>query len=59
MRQLIKLAYLAASSFGFQEGVVRIFQTVATKQAKRGVSGMPLTRRHLYDLATAGEKQAA
>ncbi|HEX4590877.1 MAG TPA: cyclopropane-fatty-acyl-phospholipid synthase family protein, partial [Gemmataceae bacterium] len=53
------VAYLAASSFGFQDGVIRIFQTVATKHAKKGPSGMPATRRHLYDRIPAGETQAA
>jgi cyclopropane-fatty-acyl-phospholipid synthase len=53
------VAYLAASSFGFQDGVIRIFQTVATKQAKKGASGMPATRRHLYDRIPARETQAA
>ena len=28
---------------------LRIFQVVATKHASKGVSGMPPTRRHLYD----------
>jgi cyclopropane-fatty-acyl-phospholipid synthase len=52
------VAYLAASSFGFQDGVLRIFQTVATKRAK-GASGMPPSRRHLYDPTTAAEARAA
>jgi len=55
----IWVAYLAASSVGFQDGLLRIFQTVATKQASKGGSGMPLTRRHLYDPATPAETQAA
>jgi len=55
----IWVAYLTASSVGFQNGLVRIFQTVATKQAKKGASGMPLTRRHLYDIAPPAETQAA
>ena len=55
----IWVAYLAASSIGFQDGLLRIFQTVATKQASKGLSGMPLTRRHLYDGARPAEMRAA
>jgi cyclopropane-fatty-acyl-phospholipid synthase len=55
----IWVAYLAASSVGFQDGLLRIFQTVATKQASKGVSSMPLTRRHQYDIAKPAERQAA
>jgi cyclopropane-fatty-acyl-phospholipid synthase len=42
------VAYLAGFSFGFEDGFLRIFQTVATKHARKGVSGMPWTREHLY-----------
>jgi cyclopropane-fatty-acyl-phospholipid synthase len=42
------VAYLAICSFSFQDGAIRIFQTVATKHAKKGLSGMPMTREHLY-----------
>ncbi|MFO0926081.1 MAG: cyclopropane-fatty-acyl-phospholipid synthase family protein [Gemmataceae bacterium] len=45
------VAYLAGFSFAFEDGFLRIFQTVATKHAKKGVSGMPLTRAHLYTAA--------
>jgi cyclopropane-fatty-acyl-phospholipid synthase len=42
------VAYLAGFSFAFEDGFLRIFQTVATKHARKGVSGMPWTREHLY-----------
>jgi cyclopropane-fatty-acyl-phospholipid synthase len=42
------VAYLATFSFTFQDGSLRLFQTVAVKQAGKGVSGMPSTREHLY-----------
>ncbi len=41
-------AYLAAVSFNFVDGALRLYQIVATKHAKKGPSGMPPTRRHLY-----------
>jgi cyclopropane-fatty-acyl-phospholipid synthase len=40
--------YLAGCSFAFSDGGLRIYQTVATKQASKGLSGMPCTREHLY-----------
>ena len=42
------LAYLAGVSFAFQDGSLRIFQIVATKHGRKGVSTMPPTRVHLY-----------
>lgn len=42
------IAYLAGVSFAFQDGSLRIFQTVATKHDRKGVSTMPPTRAHLY-----------
>lgn len=42
------IAYLAGVSFAFRDGSLRIFQTVATKHDKKGPSGMPPTREHLY-----------
>ena len=42
------LAYLAGVSLGFEDGSLRIFQTVATKHASKGASGMPPTREDLY-----------
>ncbi|MCL2458940.1 MAG: cyclopropane-fatty-acyl-phospholipid synthase family protein [Desulfobulbus sp.] len=46
------IAYLAGVSFAFQDGSLRIFQTVATKHDRKGPSTMPPTREHLYPLAT-------
>jgi cyclopropane-fatty-acyl-phospholipid synthase len=45
----IWLAYLAGVSYGFADGSLRIFQTVATKHAVKGPSTMPPTRADLYD----------
>ncbi|NOR25579.1 MAG: methyltransferase domain-containing protein [Desulforhopalus sp.] len=42
------IAYLAGVSFAFQDGSLRIFQTVATKHGQKGPSTMPPTREHLY-----------
>jgi len=42
------IAYLAGVSFAFQDGSLRIFQTVATNNDRKGVSTMPPTRAHLY-----------
>lgn len=42
------LAYLAGVSLSFADGSLRIFQTVASKHAAKGPSGMPPTRAHLY-----------
>lgn len=42
------IAYLAGVSFAFQDGSLRIFQTVATKHDKKGPSTMPPTRADLY-----------
>ena len=44
----IWLAYLAGVSYAFADGSLRIFQTVASKHAAKGASGMPPTRSHLY-----------
>lgn len=40
--------YLVGCTFALGDGGARIYQTVATKQASRGLSGMPCTREHLY-----------
>ncbi len=40
--------YLAGCVFALGDGGARIYQTVATKQQARGLSGMPCTREHLY-----------
>jgi len=42
------IAYLAGVSFAFQDGSLRIFQTVASKHGRKGPSTMPPTREHLY-----------
>jgi len=42
------IAYLAGVSFAFEDGSLRIFQTVATKHGRKGPSTMPPTREHLY-----------
>ena len=41
--------YLAGCVFALGDGGARIYQTVATKQRAKGLSGMPCTREHLYD----------
>jgi cyclopropane-fatty-acyl-phospholipid synthase len=43
------VAYLAAVSFNFADGPLRLYQIVATKHGKKGPSGMPPTRKYLYD----------
>lgn len=40
--------YLAGCSFALGDGGARIYQTVSTKHASRGLTGMPCTREHLY-----------
>lgn len=42
------IAYLAGVSFAFEDGSLRIFQTVATKHGRKGPSTLPPTREHLY-----------
>jgi cyclopropane-fatty-acyl-phospholipid synthase len=42
------IAYLAGVSIAFQDGSLRIFQSVATKHGRKGPSGMPPTRADLY-----------
>jgi cyclopropane-fatty-acyl-phospholipid synthase len=44
----IWIAYLAGVSYAFADGSLRIYQTVASKHAGKGASGMPPTRAHLY-----------
>ncbi len=53
--------YLTGCSFAFSDGGLRIYQTVATKQASKGLSGMPCTREHLYErpMPTAQQNRAA
>ncbi len=50
------VAYLAAVSFNFADGPLRLYQIVATKHGAKGSSGMPPTRRHLYDKRFPGEQ---
>lgn len=52
------VAYLAACAFAFEDGTLRVFQTVATKHAHKGHAQMPPTRAHLYRPVSAGVKQA-
>jgi len=42
------IAYLVGVSLGFKDGTMRIYQSVSTKYKAKGLSGMPLTREHLY-----------
>ena len=42
------LLYLARSAIAFERGASAIFQTLASKRA-RGASGLPPTRRHLFE----------
>jgi cyclopropane-fatty-acyl-phospholipid synthase len=51
------VAYLAVCSFAFEDGMLRVFQTVATRHAKKGFSEMPPTRAHVYRTESAALKQ--
>ncbi|MEJ2016664.1 MAG: class I SAM-dependent methyltransferase, partial [Limibacillus sp.] len=42
------IAYLAGVSIGFQDGSIRIFQTLASKHRAKGGSELPPTRADLY-----------
>ncbi len=42
------MLYLTGCVFALGDGGARIYQTVATRHASRGLSGMPCTREHLY-----------
>jgi cyclopropane-fatty-acyl-phospholipid synthase len=42
------ISYLAGVSLGFQDGSIRIFQTLASKHKAKGGSGLPPTRADLY-----------
>jgi cyclopropane-fatty-acyl-phospholipid synthase len=42
------IAYLAGVSLAFQDGSLRIFQTLASKHKAKGQSGLPPTRADLY-----------
>ena len=47
-RYRLWVAYLAAVSFNFADGPLRIYQIVATKHETKGSSGLPPTRKELY-----------
>lgn len=47
-RYRLWVAYLAAVSFNFSDGPLRLYQITATKHQKKGSSEMPPTRAHLY-----------
>jgi len=49
-RYRLWVLYLAGCVFALGDGGARIYQTVATKHKSRGLSGMPCTREHLYNL---------
>ncbi|MEM8680570.1 MAG: cyclopropane-fatty-acyl-phospholipid synthase family protein [Planctomycetota bacterium] len=51
--------YLAGCVFALGDGGARIYQTVATKHASKGLSGMPCTRAHLYRGADSSATRAA
>ncbi len=55
------ILYLAGVSMALGDGSACIFQTVATRHAKKGVSGLPPTREHLYreQPATTQARRAA
>jgi len=42
------VAYLAGVHFGFHDGSLRVYQTVASKHATRGLAELPPTRADLY-----------
>ncbi len=42
------IAYLAGVAFGFNDGALRLYQILATKQKAKGPSAMPPTRADLY-----------
>ena len=47
-RYRLWVAYLAAVSFNFEDGPLRLYQIVATKHGAKGFSQMPPTREDLY-----------
>lgn len=58
-RYRLWVAYLAGVSFGFQDGTLQLFQVVASKHAKRGLTELPLTRADLYAAKSAAEIRKA
>lgn len=53
------LAYLTGVSCAFTDGSLSVFQIVATKQASKGLSGLPPTREGLYQRVPRATRQAA
>ncbi len=53
------LFYLAGVSLALGDGGACIFQTVATRHIKKGFSGMPSTREHLYRKTPQQDSRAA
>ena len=53
------LAYLTGVSCAFTDGSLSVFQIVATKQASKGLSGLPPTREDLYQRVPRATRQAA
>ncbi len=47
-RYRLWVAYLAAVSFNFEDGPLRLYQILATKHQSKGQSKMPPSRRDLY-----------
>lgn len=58
-RYRLWVAYLAGVSFGFQDGRIQIYQVVASKHEKKGLSELPLTRADLYTTPAPSVKKAA
>jgi cyclopropane-fatty-acyl-phospholipid synthase len=50
-RYRLWVAYLAGCSFGFADGTIRIYQTVASKHSAKGLAELPPTRADLYGRA--------
>ena len=42
------IAYLAGVSLAFQDGGIRIYQTLASKHTAKGIAELPPTREDLY-----------
>jgi cyclopropane-fatty-acyl-phospholipid synthase len=57
-RYRLWVAYLAAVSFNFTDGPLRIHQVVATRHGSKGVSGLPPTRADLYAEKPNAERPA-
>jgi cyclopropane-fatty-acyl-phospholipid synthase len=53
------LLYLAGVALTLGDGGACIFQTVATRHIRKGVSGLPSTREHLYRPRSNRDAKAA